>query len=433
VIIMERTYVKNVKPGHVNVAGWVEEIRKLGGLIFLKLRDTSGYIQITTPKKKVSDSVLKTATSLTKESVISVEGEAVTNKEAPDGIEIIPSAIKIISAAKPLPIEFLGKAETTFDKLLDYRSLSLRTPRNQAIFKIQSAITHGFIEYLDKRDFLQIFTPCILGAASEGGADVFAVDYYKKHAFLRQDPQLHRQLAIAAGLEKIYELGPSWRAELSHTTRHLSEHRVLAMEMAFIKDEYDIIKIQEEMILHCLKKIKTECTNELETFNTKIDIPKKIPVLKFPAVYDILEEMGMTVPHGAEYDTEGEELLWKWVKEKHKTDLFFVNRFPSAVKPFYVMKYDNEEWARSVDLLYRGVELSSGGQREHRYDKIISQAKEKGIPIESIKWFADFFHYGVPPHGGFAIGIERMTKQLLGLGNIREATMFPRDVDRLLP
>ena len=431
---MERTYAKNVKPGKISVAGWVEETRKLGGLVFLKLRDMTGYIQITLPKKKVSENVFKIASSLTKESVVSVDGEAVANKEAPGGIEIIPSAIKVISTAKPLPIEFLGKVDTTFDKLLDYRSLSLRTRKNQAIFKIQSTIIHGFIEYLDKKGFLQIFTPCILGAASEGGAEVFSVDYYKKRAFLRQDPQLHRQLAIAAGLEKIYEVGASWRAEMSHTTRHLSEHRVLAAEMAFIKDEYDVIKIEEEMVLHCLKKIKNECADELEIFDTKIEIPDKIPVLKFPEVYDILEGMGKIVKRGEEYDTEAEELLWKWVKEKYKTDLFFVNRFPSAAKPFYVMKYDEEpEWARSVDLLYRGVELSSGGQREHRYDKIIEQAKEKRIPLESIKWFAEFFQYGVPPHGGFAIGIERMTKQLLGLANIREATLFPRDTERLLP
>jgi aspartyl-tRNA synthetase len=246
---------------------------------------------------------------------------------------------------------------------------------------------------------------------------------------------LHRELLIAAGFEKIFDIGPSCRAEISHTVRHMTEHRTIAPEIAFIKDEYDVTAVEEQMVAHALKKVKADCAEQLELLKKEVKVPKTpFPVLEFPKVYDILEDMGKKIPHGSDYDNESQLLLSKYVMEKHKSEFFFVNRFPSAVKPFYVMKVDDEpKWARSTDLEFRGVELSSGGQREHRYDKLIVQLKEKQMNVESMKWFTDFFKYGVPTMGGFSIGIERFTQQLLGLENIREATLFPRDPERLLP
>jgi aspartyl-tRNA synthetase len=434
---MKRTYstdVKKKKSGDtVNVAGWVDEKRLIGKLIFLVVRDAKGSVQVTA-KEQYGDIFYKLK-NLHKEDVVSITGTVIENKEAPDGVEIKPDNIKMLAVVKEaLPIDMSGKIHTMLDKRLDFRSLDLRSQRNQAIFKIQSTMLHGMISFLDKNGFVQVFTPCLMGAASEGGSEVFSLDYFDKKAFLRQDPQLHRQLTIAGGFEKIYDIGPSWRAELSHTTRHLCEHRTCAVEMAFIKDEYDVIELEEGLVRTALERVIKDCKQELELFNVKLEVSKKFPVLEFPKIYDILEKMGKPCEYGKDYDTESEKLLYEYVKKKYDSDFFFVNRFPFAVKPFYVMRVDEEpQWARSVDLIYKGVELSSGGQREHRYDKIISQVKEKGLSLDSVKWFTEFFKYGVPPHGGFAIGLERLVKQLLGLENIREAVLFPRAPERLEP
>ncbi|MDI6720747.1 MAG: aspartate--tRNA(Asn) ligase [Candidatus Aenigmarchaeota archaeon] len=426
-------YSTDVRPQQqVKVAGWVDEKRDLGGLVFVLLRDGRGRIQITAKK---GNSLAERFKKLGKEDVISVEGRAVENASAPNGIEIVPASLDVLASVTDIiPIEMNEKIQTNLDKRLDYRCLDLRREQSQAIFRIQSMLIQEIQEFLRREGFFQVFTPCIMGVASESGSDVFPVVYYDKEAFLRQDPQLHRQLTIAGGFERIYDVGPSWRAEPSHTTRHLCEHRTCAVEFAFIKDEHDVIQLEQEMVKSALKNLVKDCKTELDALNVKIDVPDKFPVLEFPKIYDILEELGFKVESGNDYDSEQEKALGDYVKEKYNSDFFFVNRFPFAKKPFYVMRFDDDpQWARSTDLIYRGVELSSGGQREHRYEKIIEQAKIKKMSPESVAWFADFFKWAAPPHGGFAIGIERMTKQLLGLENIREATLFPRDTNRLVP
>jgi aspartyl-tRNA synthetase len=311
----------------------------------------------------------------------------------------------------------------------------LRRSENLAIFRIQAKVVEGMTEYLKKEGFLQVFTPCLLGGTSEGGADVFQVMYFNKQAYLRQDPQLHRELLILGGFDKIFDIGPSWRAELSHTPRHLCEHRGMAIELGFIKNEGDTEKVEEEMIVYVLKRVKRDCKEELELLRKKINIPKlPFPELKFPKIYEILEEFGKKISFGEDYDKESEELLAKYVKEKYQSDLFFVNRFPFKAKPFYVMRVDDEpEWARSVDLIFKGMEQSSGGQREHRYEKIIQQLREKKINVESMGWFTEHFKYGAPPMGGFCLGLERFTMQLLDIKNIKEVVLFPRTPERILP
>jgi aspartyl-tRNA synthetase len=365
-----------------------------------------------------------------------VKGKVVENKAAPGGLEIIPSEIQVINkAAVPLPLDPRAITKTNLDTRLDWRVLDLRNPKNLAIFKIQSKIVEGMEDHLRKEGFIQVFTPCLLGGVSEGGSEVFSVVYFDKEAFLRQDPQLHRELLVAAGYEKIFDLGPSWRAEKSHTVRHLCEHRGMAVELAFIKDEKDTMRVEEQMIIAALKKVKDDCKAELELLKKEVRIPKvPFPELRFPEIYDVLQSLGKKIKVGEDYDRESEGLLGNFVKEKYKSDFFFVNRFPFDVKPFYVMRVDDEpKWARSVDMIFKGVEQSSGGQREHRYEKIIEQMKEKNINPENMKWFSESFKYGVPPMGGFCIGIERFTQMLLDLPNIREATLFSRDPERLLP
>ncbi|MEM5777739.1 MAG: aspartate--tRNA(Asn) ligase [Candidatus Aenigmatarchaeota archaeon] len=420
----------------MQIKGFIDDIRDLGGIKFLKLNTSDGYIQITINKNQVDKKITEKFNSLTRQSCIIVEGKRVDNPKAPQGFEILPEDVKILSIAHtPLPIDPSGKTQAELDTRLDWRSLDLRNPRNRAIFKIQSKIVQGMTEYLNENGFLQVFTPCLMGAASEGGSEVFPVAYFDKEAFLRQDPQLHRELTILGGVEKLFDLGPSWRAELSHTTRHLCEHRACAVELSFIKDEYDVMKVEQELTVSAIKKVKQDCEKELELLEVDLQVPKlPFPVLEFPKVYDILAEFGKKYDVGEDYDRESEVVLWKYVKEKYKADFFFVNRFPFAVKPFYVMRVDEEPiWARSVDMIYKGVELSSGGQREHRYEKLIEQVKEKKMNLDSVEWFVKFFKYGAPTLGGFAVGLERLTMQMLDVKNVREAVLFPRTPERLLP
>ena len=438
--MLKRTHytseLKNAVGKSVAVSGWCHDIRMLGGINFLLLRDKDGIVQVTASKEKVSKRIIEEYQRLHQEDVVAVSGKVVSNKKAPQGVEIIPNEIEIISrAATPLPLDPRRVTKANLDTRLDWRSIDLRSPQNIAIFKIQSKIIEGMQEYLRKNGFIQVFTPSLLGGTSEGGSDVFPVVYFDRQAYLRQDPQLHRELLIAAGFDKIFDCGPSWRAEKSHTIRHMTEHRTIAPEMSFIKDEGDTIKVEEEMVVYALKKIKKDCEEELEKLGKEVTVPKTpFPELRFPKIYEILEDLGKTLPKGEDLSRESEEVLGKYVKEKYKSEFFFVNRFPFAVKPFYVMRVDEEpQWARSVDMMFKGMEQSSGGQREHRYDKIMQQLKEKQMNIQGMKWFTDVFKYGIPPMGGFSIGIERFTQQLLDLENVREATAFPRDPERLLP
>lgn len=434
-----RTYTSGLKKAigkTVAVAGWVHDVRILGGINFLLLRDKDGIVQITASKEKSDKKILGIYEKAHQEDILSVRGKVVESKKAPGGIEILPEEIEVISKADtPLPLDPRRVTKANLDTRLDWRSIDLRSPQNLAIFKIQSKVVEGMEEYLRQNGFIQVFTPSLLGGISEGGSEVFPVVYFEKQAYLRQDPQLHRELLIAGGFEKIFDTGPSWRAEKSHTVRHITEHRTIAPEMAFIKDEADVMRLEEETVVYALKKVKEECEEELEKFDKEVKIPKTpFPELKFPKVYEILEEMGKPISKGEDLNRESEELLGKYVKEKFKSEVFFVNRFPFAIKPFYVMRVDDEpQWARSVDFMFKGMEMSSGGQREHRHEKLIQQLKEKKMNAESMKWFTEVFKYGVPNMGGFSLGIERFTQQILDLENVREATLFPRDPERLLP
>lgn len=419
----------------VEVEGWVYDFKDLGGIKFIQVRDPTGTIQITIAKDRSEEQLLETAKEVTKGSAIKVKGKVQRSKKG--GFEIIPSKMKVLSKSeKTLPIPIIRETSGVGqEKRFEWRCLDLRKSRQQAIFKIQSTLIEGLYEYLLKEGYLQVFTPCLMGVASESGSDVFPIIYFDKEAFLRQDPQLHRQLTIAGGFPKIFDIGPAWRAEESHTSKHLCEHRVCAVELAFIEDESDTMKVEEELIVAALSKVKEKCEKELKRLGVEIKVPETpFPVLKFPEIYEILKEKGKQLNEGESLDSEAEQILWEHVQEKYGAEFYFITGFPSAAKPFYVMKIDETpKWARSVDLYFRGVELSSGGQREHRYDKIMEAAKEKGIKESEIEWFTKFFRFGVPPHGGFAIGIERLTQSILKIKQIRDCVLFPRDPEMLVP
>ena len=437
--MMKRThYTNELKKAigkDVVLAGWVHDIRLLGAINFLLLRDIGGIVQVTATKES-SKEILDLYKKMHQEDVITLKGKVVKSSKAKLGYEIVPSKIEITSAAEPsLPLDPRGVTPANLDTRLDWRSIDLRRRENLAIFRIQSKIIQGFIEYLRNNDFMQVFTPSLLGGISEGGSEVFRTKYFGKEAYLRQDPQLHRQLLIAAGFEKIFDLGPSWRAELSDSPFHLTEHRTIAPEFAFMQDESDMMRVEEEMVVSGIKKVIKECQWECEVLKKELKIPKTpFPELRFPKIYDMLAEHGKKIKFGEEIDREGEKILGEFVKEKYNSDFFFINRFPSKVKPFYVMRVDEEpQWARSVDLEFKGMEMSSGGQREHRYKKIVEQIKEAKMNPENLKWFTEVFKYGVPPHGGFSIGIERFTAKLLDITNVKETTLFPRYPTRFLP
>jgi nondiscriminating aspartyl-tRNA synthetase len=420
----------------VVVNGWVHDIRLLGGISFILVRNSEGIIQVTAPKKAVPKEVVDQVAALHPEDVVRCTGTVKEAKVARNGFEIIPEKIEVLSAsATPLPLDPRGVTDANIDTRLNWRTLDLRRPEVQAIFRIQDALVEGMEAHLRSKGFLRIFTPSILGGVSEGGAEVFKTDYYGKPAFLRQDPQLHRQLAIAGGLGKVYDLGPSWRAELSHTPRHMSEHRTIAPEVSFIADERDTMRVEEAMLVSGIRRANEKCQKELDVLELDLAEPQTpFPELSFPEVYDTLERLGYPLPRERDLDRESEKLLTEHVKNEFGSDYFFVDRFPSSVKPFYVMRVDSEpEFARSVDLVYKGLELSSGGQREHRHEKILEQISETGLDPQGLLWFTEPFRYGVPPHGGFSLGIERLTATLLGIENIKEAALFPRDPERLQP
>ncbi|QQG38955.1 MAG: aspartate--tRNA(Asn) ligase [Candidatus Woesearchaeota archaeon] len=435
-----RTLIKEVKEKkEVTLQGFIHEIRDLAKIKFILLRDSSGVIQCVA---KQGTKAFEKLSKLTPESAVTIQGipksaEIKSEEATIKNLELEISDIIIHSKAEPLPIQVFEKdksIKTDLSVRLDYRSLDLRKPKNLAIFKIEAALVEGMQSYLNSNGFTQVFTPCLMGTASESGAEVFEVKYFDKKTYLRQDPQLHRQLTILGGIEKLYDIGPSWRAEKSHTVKHVCEHRTCAVELAFIKDETDTMRIEEQLVVSALNNVNKRCQEELELLGIKLIIPKTpFPELRFPEIYDILKKEGKDI-YMQDLDAEAEKILYEYVKKEFKSEFYFIDRFPSKLKPFYVMFVDEDpKFARSVDLYFKGLELSSGGQREHRYYKLIKQVKEKEVPIKSVEWFTQFFKFGAMPHGGFAIGIERLTQNLLNLSNIREAILFPRDPERVNP
>ena len=427
--LKKRRYSKEVIESDLKkvvVAGWVQEIRRIGKLIFILLRDREGTIQITIPKNKVPEDVFEKCGDLTKESVISVFGKVVVNKEAPHGKEIIPEKLEVLSKAQsPIPLEFL-KIESSLDKRLDYRFLDLRNPKNLKIFKFQSELENLFRKFFLKKGFIETHTSKIVSSATEGGANVFQVNYFEKKAFLAQSPQLYKQMLVIGGFEKVFEIAPVYRAEPHHTTRHLCEYISIDFEVGFIDDVEDVMKIVESVFAYVIRNLKD--------LPQKIYLPSKIPRISYSDAYKILRKLGRKVVVGSEIGHENEKVLADFVKEKYNSDFYFLTEFPWEERPFYTMRLEKDNrFTKGFDLIFKGLEVVTGSQREHRYEKLVEQCKEKGLNLENFDFYLNFFKYGAPPHGGAAIGLERVTMQMLNLKNIREASILPRDPERLVP
>ena len=444
---MERTYIADIKNNlgkPVLVQGFVENLRDSKYMAFIVLKDITGKIQITVEKEKLPELCPVIAT-LTQDSVVSVVGTAVENDFVKmGGIEIIPESITAESIADALPIvrkeipatkKRPGVERSSIDQRIDYRWIDLRTDENQLMFKVQTAMVNAMREFLIDRNFIEIHTPKLIGAASESGAEVFEVKYFDRLAYLAQSPQFYKQMAMASGFERIFEVGPVFRAEKSYTNKHTTEFSGFDLEFSYITSFKDVMKMEEELLTAGLKAVKENYGDQIkELFGQEVIVPTTpFPVVKLADLYKGLEEeFGYTVDESEKGDltTEAERLSYDWVKKHYGHEFLFITDYSAEKRAFYHMRDENGV-PQGYDLIWRGVEITTGAQREHRYDVLKSQAQEKGLE-KDVEFYLEFFKYGCPPHGGFGIGIDRLTMLMLGL-HIKEAMFLFRGPNRLTP
>ncbi len=421
-LLIKDIFSKNKK--NVEIVGWVHQTRSLGKIRFLLLRDISGIVQITGLKTKVPGKVFEIMDKISRESVIYVRGEVVESKQAPGGKEIIPNEIEVLATADELPIDVLDFSKTELPKRLDYRFLDLHRRRIQAIFRIQSTIIQGFREFMIKEGAVECAFPSIISSSSEGGTELFEAKYFEKKAYLSQSCQLYKQM-LACSMEKVFALFTVWRAEKHNTIRHLNESRQLDYEQAFA-DEFVVMDVLARCVKYIIKKILEENKEDLESLGVKLKVPKT-KYLTFAEVSDIMKKS--KIPMGKD-DLSGE--AEKKLGELFPDTIVFVHDWPISGKPFYIMP-KGEKLSRGFDAIYKGMEISSGGQRIHIPELLEKRLKEKGLKPKDFKSYIDSFRYGAPPHAGWGVGLERLTMLILDLPNIREACLFPRDRDRLVP
>jgi len=424
---MERSYIEEVlkrKKEKVLVKGWVHDTRELGKIRFLLLRDVTGIIQVVAVKKEVPGNVFE-AMSQSRESVLEIEGKTKESEQAPGGVEIVPERIILVAEAEhPLPIDVSDFSKTELNKRLDYRFLDLHNRKSQAIFKIQSVIANLFREHFLEKGFIEVQLPSIISAASEGGTELFPVQYFEKKAYLAQSPQLYKQM-LACSLEKVFTITPVWRAEKHNTIRHLNESRQMDIEIAF-SGQKEVMKELEQVVVEIVKKVIEKCKKELELLQVKLKIPKAVYLSYEEAIKKVKGKIG------EDFSPEQEKKLC----EMYPGDIVFTSSWPSSIKPFYIMpqgENPNAKFSEGFDTLFNGVEISSGGQRVHLPKLLIERLKAKKLNPGNFESYINSFRYGSPPHAGWSIGLERFTQALLGLDNIREACLFPRDRDRLVP
>jgi nondiscriminating aspartyl-tRNA synthetase len=409
----------------VTLQGWVHNRRDLGGIQFLLLRDRSGLVQCVFEKTQLP----------LHESCVRVHGTVVANERAPGGVEVHASDLEVLSRAlTPPPVE-IPKEEwhVSPETLLEYRQVTVRGLKAQAVLKVQAELVAAFRAYLDARDFTEVFTPKLVAAGAESGANLFEVDYYGKRAYLAQSPQLYKQIMVAV-FERVYEVAPVFRAEPSHTTRHLAEYLSLDVEFGFIDDENDVMDLQEGLFKAMMVAVAERCAPQLELLEASVpDVDAPIPRIPLLEARELVAERFGHHTGGKDLDPEAERLLGRWAREEHGSDFVFVTKFPQSARPFYTYPEEDGELTRGLDLLFRGVEITSGGQRVHQHDMLVAELRKRHMDPAAFRGYLDVFRHGMPPHGGFAAGAERVTALLLGIPNVRFARAFPRDGSRIQP
>lgn len=416
----------------MRLKGWVNYKRELGGIIFIEMLSENSLEPVTVViKKKENVQAWNIARSIKLGSAILVEGTYPPKSMSKRGREFRAEKIEIMSKPEaPLPVDPSLKTSMHFDTRLRYRYLLLRTKEERALFKIRAEVLKTAREFLERKGFLEVNTPKICGAGAEGGATVFELKYFGRRAFLAQSPQLYKQM-LMAGLTKVYEITPYFRAEKHHTTRHLNESWAIDLEMGFISGMEEVMNLLEELVCHILKEIRKRSEEELEILGVEITIPRRpFARLEYSEVLEMLEEEGVHLEWGEDLGDTEERALGKIMKNRGY-DMYFITHYPWRVKQFYIMR--EGELSRSFDLDYRGLEISSGGQREHRYEELVRNIREKGLNPIDFEFYLEAFKYGMPPHGGCGVGVERLLMKMLNIENIRETILFPRDIQRLIP
>ena len=428
----------------IKVCGWINSRRDHGKLIFINLRDRSGILQVVFRLADGNQQLATISQKLRPEWVVCIEGEV---KERPKGaenpevetgkIEIIAEKLEILAMVKKeMPLDLSKKElKMKLSTLLKERVLTLRHEKSRAIFRVFETVLGAYRKVMKKLDFVEIKTPKIIGTASEGGANFFTFDYFGKKAFLAQSPQFYKQIGVGM-FERVFEIGPVFRKEPHFTTRHLNEYISLDAEMGFIENFNEIMDELEKVIKFILKSIWKENKKDLKLFSAEPPkIPKRIPRIKLREIRKIIKEKYQyEIPEDSDIDPKGEELAGKWAREKWKSDLVFLTHYPKSCRPFYTMPdKENPEETLSFDLLFKGVEIATGSQRIHKAEELIKNIKEFKLNPKDFKFYIDTFKYGMPPHGGWALGCERIVYKILNLPTIKEATLFHRDVKRLVP
>ena len=428
---MERTYIKNVTPGTHRVQGFVENFRNKRTMAFIVVRDFTGKLQITIEKEKHPE-MLEMLDKLTIHSVVTFEGEVVASEYVKmGGKEMYPDFMQVESYAEALPI----KDDSEIDVKMDYRWIDLRREKNHLMLALQTTLTAAFRDFLLERDFVEIHTPKLIGAASESGSDVFEVKYFDGFAYLAQSPQFYKQMAMAAGLERIFETGPVFRAEKSYTNKHATEFTGFDLEFSYVNGCEDVMKMEEELVAYAIAKVKEAHGDAIkELYGMDLEVPTlPFPRMKLKDVYSELEaRYGYTVPEELKGDltTEAEKMTKQLCRDMFNHEFLFITDYDAKERAFYHMRDENGV-PQGYDLIWRGVEITTGAQREHRYDVLKAQAEEKGL-AEDVKFYLEFFKYGCPPHGGFGLGIDRLTMLFLGL-SIKEVQFLFRGPNRLTP
>ena len=418
--------------GEVTLQGWLGQLRQLHGLAFLVLRDRSGTAQVVVRDPRQIEDLA----ALDRESVLSVRGTASPRGDGRPGAELHDPVIEVLAEAQePPPFDlFRPTLDLPLPTLLDFAPLALRHPRRKAVFEVAAAAAAGFRSSLRRQDFVEIQTPKIVAAATEGGANVFPVQYFDRTAYLAQSPQFYKQMMVGV-FERVFEVGPVFRAEPHDTPRHLNEYVSLDAEMGFIESHRTVMAVLREVVAGMLDTVGDEAGSALALLGAdRPPLPETIPILHFTEAQRLLAESRPSGEEPLDLAPADELRLGAWARQEFGSDFLFIEGYPAAARPFYTHP-DPERpgYTRGFDLLFRGLELVTGGQRLHRYQDYIGALSRRGIDPAPFAGYLQAFRFGMPPHGGFAIGLERFVARLLGIDNLREATLFPRDLTRLNP
>ncbi len=421
--------------GPVTIGGWVETLRDQKRIQFIIIRDESGSVQVTYPRPADEDALADQVSSLSNGSFVEITGNLKHDERVKlGGIEILLTGMKIVSLANPdSPIA----DDTSIDKRLDWRFIDMRRPELNLMMRVQTEIEKTWREVWLENDFIEIHSPKLMASPSESHAELFKLEYFETHAYLAQSPQFYKQMAMSAGLGKVFEIGPVFRADPSFTSRHATEFVSVDMEMSWIESHEDIMQFQEQLLVRAITAVKAKYGEEIQRLYG-IDI--QIPAIPFPRIplaeaHKIVEARGYKVPRmDGDLDPEGERQIHQHVMETYGHEFVFLTDYPKNIRPFYHMRHaDNENLTNSYDLIWKGTEITTGAQREHRIEVLEKQVLDKGLELEGLNFYLDFFRYGAPSHGGFGMGLTRVVMLLLDLPNIREASFLFRGPNRLQP